>query len=82
MLEPFACFAALDEVIEVHEFSFTGHVYDLEEESGLMVAEELFASNCKCSQTEVLVDAEGNPLSPGIVDRAKRRKLRYAGQGG
>lgn len=80
VLEPFSGFTALDEVIEVYEFTFAGHVYDLEEESGLMVAEELFASNCKCAQTEVLVDDAGNPLSPSIVERAQRRKLRYAGQ--
>lgn len=35
--------------------------------------------NCKCGQSEILVDEQGNPLSPGIVERAKRRKLRYAG---
>lgn len=68
-------------MIEIYEFTFAGHVYDLEEESGLMVAEELFASNCKCAQTEVLVDDAGNPLSPSIVERAQRRKLRYANSG-
>lgn len=28
--------------------------------------------NCKCSVTEVLVDEKGNPLTPGIVERARR----------
>lgn len=36
--------------------------------------------NCKCSTTTVLVDGNGEPLSPSIVERARRRKLRYAGQ--
>lgn len=35
--------------------------------------------NCRCSTTTVLVDAEGKPLSPSIIERAQRRKLRYAG---
>ena len=29
--------------------------------------------NCYCSQVEVLVDEKGNPLSPGIIERAKRK---------
>ena len=37
------------------------------------------ACNCKCAQTEILVDDQGNPLSPSIIERAQRRKLRYAG---
>lgn len=30
--------------------------------------------NCKCSQTSVLVDREGNPLNPRILDRMKEIK--------
>lgn len=30
--------------------------------------------NCKCSAVTVLVDAKGAPLTPGIVERAKRMK--------
>lgn len=32
------------------------------------------AINCKCAQTEVLVDDEGNPRTPGVVDRVKAYK--------
>lgn len=28
--------------------------------------------NCKCSQTEVLVDGDGRPIVPDIIERAKR----------
>ena len=28
---------------------------------------------CFCSQVEILVDEKGNPLSPGIIERAKRK---------
>lgn len=31
------------------------------------------ACNCKCGQTEILVDDRGNPLSPSIVERAERK---------
>lgn len=61
-----------DKVVMVKRFDFCGHVYDLEELSGLMVAGEIIASNCKCSQVEVLVDDEGNPVVPAIVERARR----------
>lgn len=33
-----------------------------------------WAPNCKCSTTSVLVDKDGNPLVPSIIDRAKRAK--------
>lgn len=29
--------------------------------------------SCFCSQVEILVDEKGNPLSPGIIERAKRK---------
>jgi hypothetical protein len=37
------------------------------------------AINCKCSEIETLVDDKGVPLSTGAIDKAKQRKLQYAG---
>lgn len=42
-------------------------------------AEGANAINCKCSEIETLVDDDGNPLSTGAIDRARQRKLQYAG---
>lgn len=37
--------------------------------------------NCKCSTTSVIVDKDGNPLVPAIIDRAKRAKENMAKRG-
>lgn len=73
-LEAFPGFAALDEVVEVNVLPFAGHVYDLEEVSGGMIAENITFWNCKCSTSEVLVDDEGKPLSPGLIARLDRSR--------
>lgn len=67
----------LDQVVNVELFFFAGHVYDLEEVSGLMLAEGIITSNCRCSVVEVTVDEKGEPLSPGFVEKARKRRERY-----
>lgn len=64
----------LDEVLEVRFGYFDGHVYDLEEKSGLMFANGIVTSNCKCSRTSVLVDSKNQPLVPEVIARAKAIK--------
>jgi SPP1 gp7 family putative phage head morphogenesis protein len=39
---------ALDEVVSVREFEWSGHVYDFTTTTGLMVAGGLVVSNCRC----------------------------------
>lgn len=39
-------------------------------------AQDANAINCRCSQVEVLVDENGEPRTPGVVDEAKSRKAR------
>jgi hypothetical protein len=39
---------ALDDVVEVRDFYYLGHVYDLESTSGLLIAENILTSNCGC----------------------------------
>ncbi|MGM5532477.1 hypothetical protein ACP3UV_21825 [Mixta calida] len=63
---------SLDEIINVRRREFFGHVYDLQEESGLMVANGIIASNCKCSQVSVMTDDKGNPLNPSVVEIARK----------
>jgi len=64
----------LDQVVDVRCAEYSGHVFDLEEVSGLMVANGVIASNCKCGTVEVLVDENNQPLVPDIVKRAKQTK--------
>lgn len=40
---------SLDEVIEVRQFEFAGHVYDLQAEGGWIVAQGIVTSNCRCT---------------------------------
>jgi len=76
-LHAFAGLIALDKIVSIESFSYTGHVYDLQEVSGIMIAQGLISSNCKCSQVSVLVDENNHPLSTRSIDRAKRAKGRY-----
>lgn len=43
-------------------------------------AQDANGINCKCSQTQVLVDNEGKPLVPGTVDRARAAAAKYESQ--
>lgn len=49
LLHGFASEVSLDEVVEVVEFEFSGHVYDLQSVTGWVVANGIFCSNCRCS---------------------------------
>lgn len=40
---------ALDEIIEIRNFFFSGHVYNLETTTGWMIAEGIYTSNCRCA---------------------------------
>ena len=48
------------------------HVYTIQEERDWWAITPNMI-NCKCSTVEILVDEKGNPLSPGIIERAKRK---------
>lgn len=50
LLERSAGKIAFDEIIEVRDFDFRGHVYDLQSVTGWIVADGIVISNCRCSQ--------------------------------
>ena len=60
----------IDEVVKVDISDFSGHVYDLQERSGLMVANGIIASNCHCSVKSVLIDSSGN-----VVQREEQERI-------
>ena len=39
---------ALDRIVKVRDFEFSGHVYDLQSLTGWMVADRTVSSNCRC----------------------------------
>lgn len=49
----------------------SGHLYTVEQERD-WYAVDGNAVNCKCSTSEVLVDENGKPRSPGLVDRLQK----------
>lgn len=74
VLERFAGLAAFDEVVDVVFGVFDGHVYDLQEVSGLMISNSITASNCRCAQTEALLDADGNPILTDFLKTAMAKE--------
>jgi intein/homing endonuclease len=63
---------SFDKVVDIRSVFYAGHVYDLQEVSGLMVANGIIASNCRCSTVEVLTDKSGNPENPAFVAKVKK----------
>ncbi|WP_313124864.1 phage minor head protein, partial [Pseudescherichia sp.] len=57
-----------------------GHLYTTEEVRDWYSVDGN-AINCKCTQVAVLVDADGRPLNPNVIDMAKKR-LEKAQQAG
>lgn len=71
--------ASLDRVVKVERFFYSGHVYDLQEKSGLMVANGIITSNCLCTQVTVLVDSKGNPTSKSFDKKVKAQRSKFFG---
>lgn len=69
---------SLDEVTDVFLSEYDGHVFDLEEVSGLMIADNCVVSNCHCSQTEALLEADGKPiLTPKLRAKMQGEKTKW-----
>lgn len=48
LFERFSADVLLDEIVDIRKRDFDGHVYDLQSEGGFIVANGIFASNCRC----------------------------------
>lgn len=73
-LDAFPVPVSLDSIVDIRVTQYSGHVYDLQEVSGLMVANGVISSNCKCSQQSVLVDDSGAVVSKGLEKRLKEQR--------
>lgn len=56
-----------------------GHVYTRDEVREWYTL-DANAINCKCSQTAILVDKDGNPLNPSVIQTAREQAKRYWGK--
>lgn len=45
----FASDVAVDPVVHIRKYNWSGHVYDLQSVGGFIVANNIFCSNCRCS---------------------------------
>lgn len=45
----------LDEIVNVRQYHFSGHVYDTQTEGGWVVANNIIASNCRCRDSYMTV---------------------------
>jgi hypothetical protein len=77
VLHSLAGLASLDKVTSATVIQYEGHVFDLQERSGLMLANCIVASNCHCAQTEALLDEFGKPILSASAKRgmAKERAV-------
>jgi hypothetical protein len=75
LLHRFAGLASFDEVVDVHLFQYEGHVFDLQERSGLMLGSNIVASNCYCGQTEALLDENGRPILTDTLKWSMSKEL-------
>lgn len=61
--------------MKVELFHYEGPVFDLQERSGLMLGSNIVASNCHCSVTTCLLDADGKAiLTPKLRQTMSKEK--------
>lgn len=53
-LDGFSRLVSADEIMNVRQFNYTGHVYNLQTESGLYIGNSILTSNCRCDLIPVL----------------------------
>lgn len=76
LLQRCAGFVELDNVVEIRDVAFDGHVYDLQSVSGLIVAGALIVSNCRCTTIPVVEGYEPKATAElEVVWKAYDKKL-------
>ncbi len=61
----------IDEIVRVGKFDFCGHVYDFQTRSGLIVANGIVTSNCRCSVIQ-LSDSDLERIGKKPADKPPR----------
>lgn len=56
-LDRYAGQVEADKIVQIRNFDFTGHVYDLQTEGGWMVADGTVVSNCRCGAILLTIEA-------------------------
>jgi len=71
ILDRLAAFVSLTKVRNVRRFHYTGHVYDLQSETGWIVADGLVVSNCRCFMAPVVKSWDDAGLPDTMPDQFK-----------
>jgi len=58
LLEGYPGAVALDEIVQVRQIDYSGHVYDLQSTTGWMVASGIVVSNCRCIIAPAVAEGE------------------------
>jgi HK97 family phage portal protein len=61
----FAGEVTTDEIVEIRDYEFRGHVYDLMSTSGLIIADGIIASNCSLLYYDTLEEGASSIENPG-----------------
>lgn len=70
----------LDDIVDINILDFSGHVYDLQELSGLMIANGIITSNCHCTTRSVLIDSKGRVVQKEEQEAIKSEKKDFQDQ--
>jgi len=49
----FAGLVVLDDIVEIRRFRYSGHVYDLQTTTGLVIANDILSSNCRATTSPI-----------------------------
>jgi SPP1 gp7 family putative phage head morphogenesis protein len=76
LLQRFPSEITLDQVVEIRNFAFRGHVYDLQTVEGWMVSSGIVASNCRCTTIAVFADVGRDFASRRRIWKINERRKR------
>lgn len=62
-ISAYSAIIATDKIVEINEFRFDGHVYDLQTDSGLLIAENIVQHNCRCTYMTFLPEDQEDIIS-------------------
>lgn len=67
----------LDRVVDCRVEYYSGHVYDLQEVSGVMIANGIMTSNCLCTTVSVLVDGDKVLSGQALIKKMRDNRKKF-----
>ena len=76
LLHGHAGIVTVDQIVKIRYFNWSNHVYDLQSSYGLIIAQGIIVSNCRCTMEGVI---EGD--EEVLTDEEKKAELIAAAKG-